>query len=79
VAVVGADDTVDGPVRQRQYRQFAQQVVETWIGELREQALELVHRGLEDEDLVEAVEAVQRATGGIRAQHTDDAAHFWLK
>jgi hypothetical protein len=79
VAAVGADDDVDGSVRERQHRQLAEQVVEARVGELCEQALELVNRGLEDDDLGEAVEAVQRAACGVRAEYRDDAVHFWLK
>jgi hypothetical protein len=79
VADVGADDAVDGSVRERQHRQLAEQVVEARVGELREQALELVHGRLQDDDLVEAVEAVQRAAGGRGAEHAHDAAHAWWK
>jgi hypothetical protein len=79
MAVVGTDDAVDRAIRERQHRQLAQQVVEPRIGKLGEQALELVHRGLEDDDLVEAVERAEGSAGRLRAQHTDDAAHLWWK
>jgi hypothetical protein len=79
MALVGADDAVDRRIRERQHRQLAQEVVEARVGQLCEQALELVHRGLEDEDLVEAVEAGEGAPRGVRSEYGDDAAHFWLK
>jgi hypothetical protein len=79
MALTAADDGVDGAIRKRQHGQFAQQVVEARVGELGEQTFELVYGGLEDEDLVEAVEARQRAPRGIGPEHRHDAAHFWLK
>jgi hypothetical protein len=79
MAVVRPDDAVDRAVRKRQHRQLSQQVVEARVGELGEQALELVHGRLEDDDLGEAVEAVQRATRCVRPEYRDDAVHFWLK
>jgi hypothetical protein len=79
MAVVAADDGVDGAIGERQHRQLAQQVVESRVGELDEQPLELVHGRLEDDDLREAVEALQRATRGLRPEHRHDADHFWWK
>jgi len=79
VAVARADDDVDGSVRERQHRQLAEQVVEARIGELCEQALQLVHGRLQDDDLVEAVEAVQRTARSRGAEHAHDAAHFCVK
>jgi hypothetical protein len=79
MALVAADHGVDGAIRERQHRQFAEQVVEARVCELGEQALELVHRWFEDEDLVEPVEARQRAPRGVGSEHRNDAGHFWLK
>src|SRR5579864_7063779 len=76
VRAVAAEDTVDGGVWQRKDRQLAEQVVEPRVGQLVQQPLELVHRGLEDDDLVEPVERPERGARRIGPEHGQHAAHL---
>src|SRR5581483_263705 len=79
VPAVDADDPVDGRVGQRQDRQLAEQVVEPRVGQVVQQPLELVHRRLEDDDLVEPVERPERGARRIGPEHGQHAGHLWWK
>ena len=72
---IGADEQVDGRVRQRQHRQAAEHVVEPRVGELCDEPLELVGRRVEHDDLVEGVELSDRPARRVDAEHECGRAH----